>query len=156
MSTALVDPAATRADVVRARSRMRTKHGGRAAIGWLNDHLETEDVLTHLARSRALDGHTHDGAGVVGLTEHHLLYVPDTLHRADLLRVPLDGVVAVGWTRGRREGDLSVATRRSAWEFRQLAAGDLRELVEALADRVPDAVGRATLSPAVPALSPVR
>lgn len=143
----MLDPSRTRADVVAARSRMRTKHGGRLAIAWLNDRLEDDEVVTHLARTRAVAGSATCGPGVVALTERHLVYVPDSLVVTDVIRVPLDTVVAVGWTRARRDGDLTVATRRSAWELRHVASGDLRELVEALAERVPDADHVQTLPP---------
>lgn len=147
LSPTFGDPAATRPDVVRARSRMRTKHGGREAIAWLNDHLEADDVLVQLVRTREVAGSTTSGPGVLGLTERHLVHVPDTLRADAGLRVPLTDLVAVGWTRGRRVGDLTAATRRSTWEFRQLAAGDLRELVEALRLHAPGPATDGLLSP---------
>jgi hypothetical protein len=137
---AAVDPSTVRADVVRARSRMRTKHGGRDAIAWLNDHLEVDDELLHLARTREVAGAADGSPGVVALTGRQVVYVADTLRPEHVLHVPLPAIEAVGWTRSRRVGDLTVATRRSEWEFRSLAAGDLREFVDALAELVPAAV----------------
>ena len=141
LSHAAVDPSTVRADVVRARSLLRTKHGGRDAILWLNDHLERDDELLHLARPREVSGSTVHGPGIIALTARQIVFVADTLRAEDVLHVPLGAIAAVGWTRSRRIGDLTVATRRSAWEFRRLAAGDLRDLVETLAARAPDTVG---------------